>query len=130
MVGTVVGIIPWRNRIQSEMPTATCGRRSSGPGALGALVEVLARFRPDRHILEALKEIEDENGPSIQPPPDEPDVGWLRRRCIGAAQVEGEFVDVGQSTSLARLAGKILRARLVGSRSRPLPFAIAHPRAD
>jgi len=69
---------------------------------LGALMEVLARFRPDPHILEALKEIEDEEGPAFQAP-GELDAGWLRNRCFGMAGVEGEFVDVGHSASLARL---------------------------
>jgi hypothetical protein len=69
---------------------------------LGAFMEVLARFRPDPHILETLKEIEGEAGLRFQSP-GELDVGWLQRRCLGIAQVEGEFVDVGHSTSLARL---------------------------
>jgi hypothetical protein len=69
---------------------------------LGALVEVLARFRPDPHVLEILKEIEDEEGAAAQPP-GELEAAWLRRRCLGVAQVEGEFVDVGHSTSLAQL---------------------------
>ena len=69
---------------------------------LGALMEVLARFRPDPHILEALKEIEDEEDPAFQAP-GELDAGWLRNRCFGVAGVEGEFVDVGHSASLARL---------------------------
>lgn len=69
---------------------------------LGALMEVLARFRPDPHILDALKEIEDEADVSFQPP-GELDVGWLARRCIGVTEVRGDFVDVGHSTSLARL---------------------------
>ena len=73
---------------------------SSSP--LGAFVEVLARFRPDPHILEALEEIEEEGHGSSQPP-GELDVAWLKSRCIGVARVEGAFVDVGHSESLARL---------------------------
>jgi len=52
---------------------------SSSP--LGAFVEVLARFRPDPHILEALKEIEEE-APGPSQAPGELDVAWLERRCI------------------------------------------------
>ncbi|MFQ5515819.1 MAG: RES family NAD+ phosphorylase [Myxococcota bacterium] len=78
---------------------------------LGALMEVLARFRPDPHILEALKDVEDEDGPGFQPPGDL-DVGWLWSRCLGVAQLEGEFVDVGHSTSLARLR-EALASRIV-----------------
>ncbi|MDJ0867408.1 MAG: RES family NAD+ phosphorylase [Myxococcota bacterium] len=69
---------------------------------LGALVEVLARFRPDPHVLEALNEIEGEDDTAVQLP-GELDAGWLRHRRLGVAQVEGEFVDVGHSASLARL---------------------------
>lgn len=69
---------------------------------LGAFMEVLARFRPDPHILEALKEIEDEDGPAFQSP-GELDVAWLRNRCLGDAEVTGDFVDVGHGASLAHL---------------------------
>lgn len=67
---------------------------------LGALVEMLARFRPDPHILKVLKEIKSEEGAAVQPP-GELEAAWLRRRCLGVAQVEGEFVDAGHSASLA-----------------------------
>lgn len=53
---------------------------------LGAFAEVLARFRPDPHVLEALKEIEDEDGPSFQPP-GALDVAWLRDRRLGVAEL-------------------------------------------
>jgi hypothetical protein len=78
---------------------------------LGALVEVLARFRPDPHVFAALKEIEGDEGTATQPP-GELEAAWLRRRCLGVARVGGEFVDVGHSTSLARfreaLASRVL----------------------
>ncbi|MEE9278584.1 MAG: RES domain-containing protein [Myxococcota bacterium] len=47
---------------------------------LGALMEVLARFRPDPHIVVALKEIEDDEAGPIQGP-GELDVEWLRPLC-------------------------------------------------
>ena len=50
---------------------------SSSP--LGALVEVLARFRPDPHIIEALQEIE-EVGDSPSQAPGELHVAWLASR--------------------------------------------------
>jgi hypothetical protein len=74
-------------------------------------MEVLARFRPDPHILEALQEIEDDGGSAVQPP-GELDAGWLRNRCFGVARVEGEFVDVGHSASLAHLR-TVLASRTV-----------------
>jgi len=69
---------------------------------LGAMAEVLARFRPDPHVVATLKEIEDERGAPVQPP-GEIRADWLRMRCLGVARVEGEFVDVGHSRSLAYL---------------------------
>ncbi len=78
---------------------------------LGALMEVLARFRPDPQVLEVLKEIEDGDAPLFEPP-GELDVAWLRNRCLGVAQAEGEFVDVGHSQSLARLR-EALASRIV-----------------
>ena len=69
---------------------------------LGAFVEILARFRPDPHIFDALKEIEEERNTPSQPP-GELDIAWLKGRCIGVAQFEGPFVDVGHSESLAYL---------------------------
>ena len=76
---------------------------------LGALMEVLARFRPDPHVVAALEEIE---GDAAIESPDELDAGWLRNRCLGVAQVEGDFVDVGHSASLARLR-EALASRIV-----------------
>lgn len=69
---------------------------------LGAFVEVLARFRPDPHILETLKEIEGEEGPAYAPP-GELDVAWLHERGLGVAEMAGDFVDVGHGSSLAHL---------------------------
>ena len=77
---------------------------------LGAFVEVLARFRPDPHIIEAMKQIDD--GATPAQPPGELDAAWLDRRCIGEARLDGPFVDVGHSESLASLRSA-LTARIV-----------------
>ena len=66
---------------------------------LGALVEVLARFRPDPHVLAALRELDDDAAPPAAP--GALDAEWLDRRRIGVAHVAGEFVDVGHSASLS-----------------------------
>jgi hypothetical protein len=70
---------------------------------LGALVEVLARFRPDPHVLEVLKAIEGDEETEATQLPGELEAAWLGRRCLGLARVTGEFVDAGHSTTLARL---------------------------
>jgi hypothetical protein len=87
---------------------------------LGALVEVLARFRPDPHVLATLRDIED--GDAAFPAPGELDAGWLDRRCIGVAHVAGEFVDVGHSASLSVLR-EALAARAVHHGLRDLDAA-------
>lgn len=70
---------------------------------LGALVEVLARFRPDPHVLATLRDIVDADDDGRVQAPGELDVGWLGKRCLGVAHVAGSFVDVGHSASLAVL---------------------------
>jgi hypothetical protein len=78
---------------------------------LGAFMEVLARFRPDPGIVSALMGIE---GPDEDPTHSPGELGneWLANRCLGIAHCEGSFVDVGHSTSLARLR-VALASRLV-----------------
>ncbi|NNL85259.1 MAG: RES domain-containing protein, partial [Myxococcales bacterium] len=75
---------------------------------LGALVEVLARFRPDPHVQAALEAIE---GDDPFQAPGALDPSWLERRCVGTAQATGSFVDVGHSRSLAELR-RLLASRL------------------
>jgi hypothetical protein len=68
---------------------------------LGALVEVLARFRPDPHVVAALREIDGDD--ASFPAPGTLDAGWLGKRCVGVAHVAGDFVVVGHSASRAAL---------------------------
>lgn len=68
---------------------------------LGAFAEVLSRFRPDLQVVAGLAEIDDAEESPDQP--GELDGSWLRNRVIGVADIEGDFVDVGRSRSLARI---------------------------
>ena len=77
---------------------------------LGAFVEVLARFRPDPHVLKTLQEIEGED--DVIAHPGELDVSWLAKRRLARANIAGRFADVGHSESLAQLR-KELAARVV-----------------
>jgi RES domain len=90
-------------------PDGTFGNRYDDPDAsyrvlyassqrLGAFLETLARFRPDLDVLAELGRIEGDD----EPPPAVPRT-WLAGRLIGEAAVEGRFVDVGDSASLATL---------------------------
>lgn len=65
---------------------------------LGAFLETLACFRPDLEVLAELDGIEGDDEPPAS-------VGrtWLDGRLVGEATVEGRFVDVGDSASLATL---------------------------
>ncbi len=75
---------------------------------LGAFLEVLARFRPDPHVLKELQEI---SGSEPNPPRGVP-VSWLENRLMGEGVLSGKFVDIGHSESLADLRTH-LAARIV-----------------
>lgn len=65
---------------------------------IGAFLETLARFRPDLEVLAELDRIEGDD----EPPAVVPRV-WLDKRLLGEAMVEGRFVDLGDTGSLATL---------------------------
>lgn len=65
---------------------------------LGAFLETLARFRPDLEVLAELERIEGDDEPLAGVPRT-----WLEGRLIGEATVEGRFVELGDSASLATL---------------------------
>jgi hypothetical protein len=71
----------------------------------GAFVEVLARFRPDPHVVAELARIEGRLAGAL--PPGHLDRSWLEVRCIGEATVRGSFAEIGHSESLARLHEKL-----------------------
>jgi len=68
---------------------------------LGAFVEVLARFRPDPHVLKELQDIAGDEDRFMLP--GQLDISWLVHRRLGEATVSGHFADIGHSESLARL---------------------------
>lgn len=107
-------------------PDGTFGNRYDDPQGLyrvlyassdrlGAFVEVLARFRPDPHVLEGLREIDGSDEATLAP--GHLPASWLEARRLGEAVVAGNFADVGHSESLARLrrdlAGRIVHHGLV-----------------
>jgi hypothetical protein len=98
-------------------PDGTFGNRYDDPAAsyrvlyassqrIGAFLETLARFRPDLEVLAELEQIEGDD----ESPPTLPRA-WLDKRMLGEATVEGRFVDVGDTGSLATL-----RTRACGKR--------------
>jgi RES domain len=81
----------------------------AGSSALGAFVEVLARFRPDPHVAAELARISGDAKGAL--PPGHLDAAWLGVRRIGTATVAGRFAEIGHSESLAELE-RALAARL------------------
>jgi hypothetical protein len=78
---------------------------------LGCFLEVLAVFRPDPVLAEELAAIEggpdDDDFPTV--PPGKVDRAWLERRRVGTATLEGRFVDVGHSHTIAELRPRFLQ---------------------
>lgn len=100
---------PW----SAALRDGTFGNRYDDPGGsyrvlyassrrVGAFLETLARFRPDLEVVAELERIEGDD----EPPPVVPRA-WLDGRLIGEATVEGRFVDVGDTSSLATLRGAL-----------------------
>lgn len=85
---------------------------ASSPRA--AFVEILAQFRPDHGLDDDLAGIdgnpEDDDFPSCAPGVVSTD--WVRRRRVGFARVNGRFVDIGHSSTIAELRPVFLSAAL------------------
>ena len=95
-------------------PDGTFGNRYDDPAGeyrvvyasserLGALVEVLARFRPDPAVLAGLAEVEREEGEQDAAPAGVVTRRWLDERRIGIGQSGGPFALAAHSRSLAHL---------------------------
>jgi len=78
---------------------------------LGALIETLARFRPDPEVVAGLVAIDGEDDEIVLPPGHVP-TSWFTSRVIGEATLSGPFADVTHSRSLAYLRDA-LAARVV-----------------
>ena len=64
----------------------------------GAWCEVLARFRPDKHTIEALDTIADEPGDAQ--PTSGVQMSWLATRRVGKAEIAARHADVSHSRTL------------------------------
>ena len=72
----------------------------------GALLETLARFRPDLAVIVGLSEIEGRDDPiaagTVSPE-------WFDNRLMGVAELTGTYADIGAASSLS-----LVRSRLAG----------------
>lgn len=96
-------------------PGGTFGNRWDDPAGVfrvlyasssrfGALIETLARFRPD---LEVLAELEAIRGHGAPIPAGTVPREWFANRVMGAAQLHGAYVDIGAAKSLAALRSRL-----------------------
>ncbi|MHB8320141.1 MAG: RES domain-containing protein [Acidimicrobiales bacterium] len=77
---------------------------------LGCFLEVLAVFRPDPAVIATNireDEIEDRSFATAQP--GKLDRSWLTNRCLGAASLDGAYVDVGHSKTIAHLRPRFIK---------------------
>jgi hypothetical protein len=68
---------------------------------LGAFIEVLARFRPDPHVVLGIMAVTGDDDGAL--PPGKLPASWLENRRHGEATVRGSFAEIGHSESLAVL---------------------------
>lgn len=78
---------------------------------LGALIETLARFRPDPEVVAGLAAIEGEDDETVLPPGRVP-TSWFTTRRMGEGTLTGRFAYVAHGRSLAYLR-TALAARVV-----------------
>ncbi len=75
---------------------------------LGTFIETLSRFRPDPAVQAGLDEIEEDDDSSAGAlRPGEVPRSWLDNRRMGQTRVDGEFADVGHSSSLVWLRSEM-----------------------
>lgn len=79
---------------------------------MGALVETLARFRPDPAVVMELQKIGGEPGEEEPISAGVVPADWMANRCLGSGRLTGRYAEIGAVESLAELR-YALAARLV-----------------
>src|SRR5262249_1182058 len=77
----------------------------AGSQPLGTLMGTVGRFRPDGAVIAELDAIEHDEDPASDEAlrPGQLPRTWLASRRMGEGSVEGDFVDIGHSTTLTWL---------------------------
>jgi hypothetical protein len=70
---------------------------------VGTFVECLAYFRPDLEAVAGMQAIAAEEGDEEPPAAGVAPAEWTEGRCVGRAELIGEYADVGHHESLAEL---------------------------
>lgn len=73
---------------------------------LGCFLEMLARFRPSKTVLDGMDEVEDDDGSVAdfeETPPGAVGYRWLENRCYGSAQQTGRYCAITHSRSIVAL---------------------------
>lgn len=69
----------------------------------GTFVECLANYRADIHVIAELAAIIGDEGDDEPPAPGTVPAEWVDQRCVGRAELTGNYADVGHHQSLAEL---------------------------
>lgn len=104
---------PWeycRRANRWDDPTDTYRVLYAATQRRATFVETLARFRPDPAVVAGLAQIDGGDEGALTP--GQVPVSWVAARAMGSASLEGLFVDVGASESLAYLQN-VMASRLV-----------------
>ncbi len=109
--------IPWEYApftARWDDPEALFRTVYAASSAEACFVEVLAPFRPDPGLAEDLAAIAGctEDAGYESNPPGVVGRGWLEKRRLGSAHVDGRFVDVGHSRTIAALRPTFLAVAL------------------
>lgn len=115
---------PWvycRRANRWDDPTGTYRVLYASTERRATFLETLARFRPDPAVVAGLAEISGHDEGAL--PPGHVPVSWVTARMIGTGTVNGRFVDIGHSESLAHLQ-VAMAARLIHYGYRELDGAV------
>lgn len=104
-------------------PDGTFGNRFDDPQGLyrvlyastqrlATFVECLAPFRSDPEIIAEYAAIVASDGDDEPPSPGDVPISWIEARCVGTAELTGDYVELGHHQTLAELR-RALAGRVV-----------------
>lgn len=102
------GVFPGR----WDSPNGTYRTSYAGSSPFASLVEVLAQFRPDPQVIDAMAEIIEDEVDALYPTGQAGVVPstWFRERLLARAALSGVFCDVGAAATVAQLRPEFLES--------------------